>query len=49
VSFSGPPSEPDVRLSPHPALHVLTQLTPLSPVQDSTKVSECVCPDSGTG
>jgi len=24
VGFSGPPSEPDVRLSPHPALHVLT-------------------------
>jgi len=23
VSFSGPPSEPDVRLSPHPALHML--------------------------
>ena len=23
MGFSGPPSEPDVRLSPHPALHVL--------------------------
>jgi hypothetical protein len=23
VDFSGPPSEPDVRLSPHPALHML--------------------------
>ena len=23
VGFSGPPSEPDVRLSPHPALHML--------------------------
>jgi hypothetical protein len=21
VGFSGPPAEPDVRLSPHPALH----------------------------
>ena len=26
VGFSGPPSEPDVRLSPHPALHGITPL-----------------------
>ena len=29
VRFPGPPSEPDVRLSPHPALHQTRQLTVL--------------------
>ena len=37
MGFSGPPSEPDVRLSPHPALHVLMPLESLTRASGSAR------------
>ena len=37
MGFSGPPSEPDVRLSPHPALHMLMPLECLTKASRSAR------------
>ncbi len=48
VGFPGPPSEPDVRLSPHSALHVFMPLVRVLPVSArSTMVWGSWCPGSG--
>ena len=44
--FCGPPPKPDVRLLPHPALHVITPKW-LMPVPRSSMVSGCACRGSG--
>jgi hypothetical protein len=50
VGFSGPPAEPDVQLSPHPALHRFMPLVRGDPLSyRSSMVSECECADSGIG
>ena len=46
VRFPGPPPEPDVRLSPHPALHEVVPM--VMQVLARPTVSEC-CPGSGNG
>jgi len=50
VGFSGPPSEPDVRLSPHPALHGIMPLMRSSPASSHLPMAwGCECADSGIG
>ncbi|GAA4743286.1 hypothetical protein GCM10023350_29980 [Nocardioides endophyticus] len=46
VRFPGPPPEPDVRLSPHPALHEVVPI--VGQVRARLTVSRC-CPGSGNG
>jgi len=46
VRFPGPPPEPDVRLSPHPALHEVVPM--VIRVLARPMVTRC-CPDSGSG
>ena len=50
VGFSGPPAEPDVQLSPHPALHRFMPVVRGDPLScRSSMVSGCGRADSGIG